>query len=204
MNIRGHWSLFCDRVTIMPVPPPPLEYVQHFANTDFLMLGDSLIADNNWQQRMPQFTVHNLGVPGSNTRDLLMSLSALKHKYPRAGIIMVMVGINDLAVGNYRFTENLKKVVVTLSHEYPGAELLVNSLLPIQLPHLGLSAIPLLNDTIAGICRLTGSCYVDLFSRFEQAEGEMFQADGIHLTKEGYELWSRTVLEHIAFLVEDD
>lgn len=183
---------------------PSPDYVQHFANRDFLLLGDSLIADNDWQPRMPQFTLHNLGVPGANTRDLLMSLSGLKNQFSKAGIIMVMTGINDLAVGNYRFTENLKKIVVTLSHEYPAAELLVNSLLPIQLPHIGLSAIPLINDTIAGICRLTGSCYVDIFSRFQQTEGELFQDDGIHLSTKGYELWARTVLEHIAFLVEDD
>jgi lysophospholipase L1-like esterase len=183
---------------------PSPDYIQHFTNRDFILLGDSLIADNDWQPRMPQFTLHNLGVPGANTRDLLMSISGLKGQFSKAGIIMVMTGTNDLAVRNYSFTANLKKIVVTLSHEYPLAELLVNSLLPINLPHVGLSAIPLINDTIAEICRLTGSCYVDIFSRFQQAQGELFQEDGIHLSTHGYELWARTVLEHIAFLVEDD
>lgn len=186
----------------MPAPPP--QYIQHFENRDFLLLGDSLIADNDWQPRMPQFTLHNMGVAGANTRDLLMSLSDLKKQFPKAGIIMVMIGTNDIAVGNYRFTENLKKIAVTLSHEYPGAEILINSLLPIQIPGTGLSAIPLLNDTISGICRLTGSCYVDIFSRFEQSQEGLFQEDSVHLTTKGYELWARTVLEHIAFLVEDD
>jgi len=32
----------------------------------------------------------------------------------------------------------------------------------------------------------------------------IFQEDGVHLTAAAYEIWTRALLEHIAFLVEDD
>lgn len=184
----------------MPAPT----FVQHFSDTTFLVLGDSLVADFDWQKRMPQFTIHNFGVPGATTREVLLALPQLKADFKSVGIIMVMVGTNDLSARNYRFTEQLKKVITSLSHSFPTAELLINSLLPVQLPSIGQSAIPLLNDTISSICRTTGSCYLDIFSRFEQSGDNFLRADGIHLNSNGYELWARTVLEHIAFLVEDD
>ena len=190
-------------LTLSEDMPPPV-FVQHFANTTFLVLGDSLVADYDWQKRMPQFTIHNLGFAGAKIRDILKALPRLKAEFTSAGIIMIMVGSNDLAAGNYRFTDQLRKVITTISHDFPTAELLVNSLLPIKLPSLGQSAIPLLNDTITTLCRTTGCCYVDVFSRFQFSGDDLIADDGVHLNAAGYELWARTVLEHIAFLVEDD
>lgn len=168
------------------------------------MLGDSLVAGFDWQKRIPNFTIRNCGVPGATTHELLQAISALKSHYNSAQLVMIMIGTNDLVMENYSFIEDLTKIIVFLTHNYSGAEVLVNSLLPTQLPHLGKNAIASLNTQIEAICMKTGSCYVDVYSRFIQAEGPLFQADGIHVTETGYELWSRTVLEHIAFLLESD
>lgn len=168
------------------------------------MLGDSLVAGYSWQQRIPKFTIKNCGVPGATTHELLSSLPKLKTYYSSARMIMVMIGTNDLVMENYAFIEDLKKIIIFLTRNFPGSELLVNSLLPMHLPHLGKDTIPRINNLIADICGNTGSCYVDVHSRFLQGGGKFFQADGVHLTIEGYELWARTVLEHIAFLLEND
>ena len=111
---------------------------------------------------------------------------------------------NDLVMENYGFVEDLRKIIVYLTRNFPGTELLINSILPMHLPHLGKDTIPRINKTIAEICRTTGSCYVDVYSRFVQSSGTLFQADGVHLTDQGYQLWARTVLEHIAFMLDND
>ena len=170
----------------------------------FLMLGDSLVAGYNWQQRIPQFTIKNCGVPGATTDELLSSLPKLKTYYSSARMIMVMIGTNDLVMEHYGFIEDLKKIIVFLTQNFAGTEVLVNSLLPIHLRHLGKDTIPRINTQIAEICRKTGSCYVDVYSRFVQNSGNLFQLDGVHITEEGYQLWARTVLEHIAFMLEND
>lgn len=173
-------------------------------STSFLMLGDSLVADYNWQQRFNNFTIHNCGVPGATTHELLQSLPRVKAHCPSAELLLVMIGTNDIFMENYVFIEDLKKVIITLTREYPKAELLVNSLLPMQLPHLGKNAVASMNEQIHTACRETGSCYVDVYSKFIQDGGDLFQRDGVHITETGYELWARTLLEHIAFLVEND
>lgn len=170
----------------------------------FLMLGDSLVAGYSWQKRIPQFTIKNCGVPGATTHELLTALPRLKAYYSGSRLIMVMIGTNDLVMENYGFIEDLKKVVIFLTQNFPGSELLVNNLLPLQLPHLAKDAITRINTLIESICRTTGCCYVDVHSRFIQANGQLFQADRVHLTEEGYEVWARTLLEHIAFMLESD
>ncbi len=37
----------------------------------FVFIGNSLVADFDWQARMPFFDVTNLGIPGETTQDLL-------------------------------------------------------------------------------------------------------------------------------------
>ena len=39
-----------------------------------LLLGDSLVASNNWQNRIASCQVTNLGMPGAMTSDVINSL----------------------------------------------------------------------------------------------------------------------------------
>jgi len=169
-----------------------------------LLLGDSLIAEHDWQSRMPSYRVYNHGTPGIMTSDLLRALPEIKEQVPFADIVLVMVGTNDLLTGNFEFVHALKKLFIQLVHDYPMAEVIGNSLFPMYLPHLPNNTIDSLNTHIEAITMQTGSCYLDAHKRFLNNEKPMFQDDGVHLTREAYEIWIRTFLEHIAFLVDDE
>ncbi len=163
-----------------------------------------MVAGFDWQKRIPYFTIKNYGVPGATTSEVLLSLPGLKTHHESADIILLMVGTNDVLQENYAFVEDLRKIVVDLSREYPLAEVMVNSLLPMNIPHLSDNAVPQINEQLRTVCRETGSCYIDVYSRFIQSEFQLLEADGVHINTNGYELWARTLLEHIAFLVEND
>ena len=174
------------------------------SNPQFLMLGDSMVAGFNWQKRITNFTIRNYGVPGATTSALLHALPRIIPRYKKAEVVLVMIGTNDVAQENFSFLTDLRQIIITVTRECPTAELMVNSLLPMTLPHLGQAALPKVNEQIEDICRETGSCFVDVYSRFLQFPENLLEPDGVHINETGYELWARTLLEHIAFLVEND
>ncbi|MBU1568498.1 MAG: hypothetical protein KJ630_23090 [Proteobacteria bacterium] len=172
--------------------------------TKILILGDSLVADNDWQARMTSFKVDNLGVPGATAADLLASLPEIKSRAEGAEVVIVMIGTNDVLIGNNDFLLQLKDILIQLSHDYPTAEILVNGLLPMDLPHLPDNTISSLNTHIEAMTMRTGCCFLDLQKRFVSSDKQLFQEDGVHLTAAAYAIWERTLIEHIAFLIEND
>lgn len=169
-----------------------------------LLIGDSLVADHDWQPRMPGYQVTNYGIPGLIATELLASLPGIKKKAGYADVILVMIGTNDLLSGNFDFVNTVKEIIVQIHKLYPTAELIINSLLPIELPGLPHTKVDGLNVQLEALTVQTGSCFLNTHSRFLDSDKQLFQADGVHLTDTAYEIWCRSLLEYIAFLVEDD
>lgn len=172
--------------------------------TTILLLGDSLVADFDWQTSMPHYKVHNFGVPGDMASDLLTALPEIKKQVSYAEIIMIMIGTNDLLTGNYDFLHTMKKILVQLVQIYPSSEILVSSLFPMELPHLPENTISSLNTHIEALTMRTGCCFLDTHNRLSAAAEDIFQDDGVHITRTAYEIWRRMLTEHVAFLLEDD
>jgi lysophospholipase L1-like esterase len=172
--------------------------------TQLLLLGDSLIADFEWQPRMSLFEVENFGLPGATADDLLDMLPDIKDQTDMVDIIMVMIGTNDLLSDNYKFIHTLKEIVIQLRKNYPIAEILVSSLFPMNLPHFPDNTISSFNTHIEAITAQTGCCFLDTHTKFLKSDAIIFQNDGVHITDAAYEIWAHTLLEHIAFLIEND
>ena len=169
-----------------------------------MLLGDSLIAEYDWQNHMPSYRVQNFGVPGATSADLLASLPEIKAKVNAVDVIMVMIGTNDLLTGNDEFLHTLKRILIQLSQDFPSAEILVNSIFPMDLPHLPDNSVSSLNTHIEALTMRTGCCFLNTHSRFVDSKKQLFLEDGVHITLEAYAIWLRSFLEHIAFLIDND
>ena len=169
----------------------------------FLLLGDSLIADFDWQGRMPSFTVLNYGVPGEKIEDLLARLPAIEKDVTSPDIILIMSGINNVIAEDYVFIDVLRRIVIRLSNTYPNAEIILNSLPHIKIPFLVDDAVRLLNDNIHSVSQESGCCYLDNFVKYSDKGIDIFQKDGINIKEETYESWARSFLEYVAFLIEE-
>lgn len=172
--------------------------------TQVLLLGDSLVASHNWQNRLTECKVTNLGAAGAMTSEVLSTLNSVKEEQPYADIIMLMIGTNDILTGNFEFIHSLRKICVQLTQNYPASEVLITSIFPMELPHLPYNTISSLNCHIEALTMQTGCCFLDVHSKLKSLAEPVFLEDGVHLTGQSYEIWSRTLLEHIAFLIEDD
>ncbi|HIP40519.1 MAG TPA: hypothetical protein EYG88_14320 [Desulfocapsa sulfexigens] len=171
--------------------------------SNFLFLGDSLIADYNWQERMHHFRIINYGIPGETVQGLRNRISSITDKINPPQLILLMIGTNNLIIEDYSFLEALRKIIIHLTSSYPTTEVITNSMLPCQLPWIKTDYLVRLNQAIETLTRQTGSCYLDMFSKIKPTP-DYFQSDGIHLTPRAYDLWSKSILEFVAFLIEDD
>lgn len=169
----------------------------------FLFIGDNLIADFNWQERMPLFDVHCHGTDQEMVEGLLRRIGKIEQSVPTPDIILIMIGINNVINKDYTFVDQIRRIVIRLSNTYPEAEIIVNSLPNINVDFLVEEAIHHLNVSINNMTRQTGCCYLDNFVALAK-NPEIFTADGINLTQRSYDRWARSILEYVAFLLEDD
>ncbi len=173
------------------------------AQGTFLFIGDNYIADFDWQQRMSHFQVHSHGVGKEKVESLLQRLTKIEKSVENPDILLIMTGIANVIDEDYTFVDQIRRMVIRLSNRFPDAEIIVNSLPNIKVNFLVEEAIHHLNISINSMTRQTGCCYLDNFAKLAKNR-TIFESDGISLTPASYDRWARSILEYVAFLLEDD
>ena len=167
----------------------------------FLFMGDSLIEFFNWQKRFPDREVFNYGIAGETAEGLLARLPNIINRIQSPDLVMIMTGINNVAMEDYGFLFTYEKIIARLREAYGQATINMTSLLPVDLFFLG-DAIPRINRRLKEISENNNILYLDLYPLFidenSRAITSCFEADGVHLSAEGYEIWARA-LENTIF-----
>jgi lysophospholipase L1-like esterase len=163
-----------------------------------ILLGDSI---SLWFP--PENLTHNRlwlnqGISGDTTTGILNRLSALAPTRPDT--IYLMAGINDLRRGETDATilRNFQQIIRRLRQQHPNAQVVVQSILPTQLAEIPNSRIRYLNGQIQAIAQVEGAEYLDIYSKFINAQGTLRQeltTDGIHLSSLGYQVWRTELRE---------
>ena len=159
----------------------------------FLFIGDSLIEFFNWQKRFPDREVFNYGIAGETAEGLLARLPDITGRVQSPDLLMIMTGINNVAMEDYGFLLTYEKIITRLRETYGQATICMTSLLPVDLFFLG-DAIPRINKRLKDIAQKNSILYLDLYPLFidenSRAITSCFEADGVHLSSDGYEIWA--------------
>ncbi len=162
----------------------------------FLFIGDSLIEFFNWQNRFPDDQVYNFGSAGETAEGLLSRLPGIIRRIQAPGLVMIMTGTNNIAMEDYGFLSTYEKIISLLQENYAQAAIVMTSLLPIELFFLG-DAVPRINRRLKDIARNNHIAYLDLYPLFlgedSRAITAYYEADGVHLSEAGYEVWARAL-----------
>lgn len=171
---------------------------------DLLLIGDSLIAYHDWRPALPAHRVTALGVPGETVQGLRLRLPKILARVPRVDAVVVMVGTNNLAMGDLFFFNDCEELIASLAKGYPAAAIVLTSLPPVQLPGLGGDAVPRLNRLLAEAVSRRRGMFLDLYAEFLDAAGgtdrSLFTGDGVHLSPKGYQRWSARLAKLLAAL----
>ncbi|MBD2577906.1 GDSL-type esterase/lipase family protein [Oscillatoria sp. FACHB-1406] len=140
----------------------------------------------------------NQGISGENTRQVRQRLQALDATRPNT--IYVMAGINDLRQGasDREILDNLRAIAHSLRSQHPGAEIVLQSILPTRKPELSNARIRYLNRQIVYIARVEGVSFLNVYDRFTDDRGQLradLTTDGLHLNRRGYQVWQGAMQE---------
>jgi lysophospholipase L1-like esterase len=153
-------------------------------------VGDSLIAGGSWDEWFPDFEVHNFGVDGSTTDDLLVRLDDVVRAQPDE--LVLLAGTEDLSRRGSveHIVRNIETALVTLRRELPGTRLLLVSILPRG--HEFADRIHEANRHLWQFVATVHGQYLDAWPGLALEDGELnpvYTADRLHLNDEGYQAW---------------
>ncbi|TAJ13728.1 hypothetical protein DMA11_07660 [Marinilabiliaceae bacterium JC017] len=162
-----------------------------------IFMGDSLTWGGSWQQWFPDYRIHNFGVCGEKTSQIIERLDDAILLEP--DVLFMMMGINDLGDGLAvdDIMTNWKALVEQVENALPNTQVVVQSLLPVNTnlfcnPRVTAEKILNVNKELRRFSEMKMLSFIDLYPLFvDHAEmlNETVTKDGLHLNDNGYELW---------------
>ena len=161
-------------------------------------VGDSLIEYYDWQARFPGASVLNLGVAGETASELLARIALFGGKSLQADGVILMTGTNDLLMGE-EFLPVYTKIVARLQQALPEAICLANGIMPMDLPWLAPNLIARTNARLEELALRHKIGYLDGCRLLpgSAARHLCFLDDGVHLSPQGYALWSAAIENYL-------
>ncbi len=162
-----------------------------------VFLGDSLTEWFDWQRRFPEHRVLNLGISGETAEELLDRRDLIRASVENPDFVFLMTGINNVLSERYAVTEPVREIVRNLTTWYKSGCIVVQSLLPVDMPWISNETIRDINRNLAVIAREWRSEYLDIYGLFVDTEGQprkgLLLDDGVHVSERGYEVWAGEV-----------
>ncbi len=164
---------------------------------NLVFIGDSLTEWYDWQERFQAYRVMNLGISGETVEELLDRRDYIRSRVESPDIIFLMTGINNILSERYDITEPYREFTRNLTTWYKGATIVIQSLLPVDMPWIKNDTIRIINRHLAEIAREHGAEYLDVYAAFADDNGNpkpgLLSDDGVHLAAKGYEVWATVV-----------
>ena len=166
---------------------------------NILFLGDSLIEYFDWQQRFPDHRIGNFGNAGESVQGLLSRVMMIGETFVDADMVFIMSGINNIAMGDDDFIGFYKVIIEKLKAAYPSAVIVANSLLPVNMEFIKNDTVRKVNEALQELVNETGIEHLNIHDRFVDTKGRVIKEylldDGVHISNEGYNVWSMAVEE---------
>jgi lysophospholipase L1-like esterase len=164
---------------------------------NLVFIGDSLTEWYDWQERFPAYRVMNLGISGETVEELLDRRDMLRERIDAPDILFLMTGINNILSERYDITVPYNEIVRNLTTWYKGAKIIVQSILPVDMPWINNDTIRTINRHLSDLAREHNAEYLDVYSHFVDENGRpipgLLSDDGVHLAGRGYETWAKVV-----------
>jgi platelet-activating factor acetylhydrolase IB subunit beta/gamma len=181
-----------------------VDYVKANAGPcDVLLVGDSITIQwgESWRKNFPNLKEINIGIGGDKTQNVLWRLDHGGVDGLQPKLILLMIGNNNMfftpETGIAPAAKGIQMCVKNLRDKFPTTPIIVAKILPAHAPgNRFYEDIKKTNDSL-DLLQLESEANVfvlDLWEDFTNDNGsiekELFTADNIHLTVEGYNVYA--------------
>lgn len=176
---------------------------------DIVMLGNSLTeGGKDWGVRLKKKHVRNRGIIGDEAMGVYDRLHQILPGHPAK--LFLLIGINDVS---HDLTADSVVTLITLlidriQRESPDTKLYLQSLLPINESVCKYKTmidktdiVPEINRKLETLATSRKIPFINLFPLFAEKGTNILRkeltTDGLHLTEEGYQIWSRKLKKYL-------
>lgn len=169
-----------------------------------VFVGSSTMVDWNAGKYFPDLRIVNRGLWGSSLSDITRNVDrlVLRHE-PR--LVVVYGGDNDLDAGAIaeQVAVEFERLVKAVHASLPKTRIVLIGIKPSPLRWITIDRMRAANDMLRAICgRDDRVAYVDvdgvMLGWDEKPRPELYQADGLHLSEQGYQLWTTLLRPFLA------
>lgn len=185
---------------------------------NYVFVGDSITELYKLDDYYKNFKVVNSGKSGYKTTDILDNIDTMVYDYNPTKIFL-LIGTNDFLnkdVNPDEVYENITKIIENIQKNRKYAKIYVESIYPTchhdnekvnlsetnKRPNKKLKEI---NKKLKDYCEKNNITYIDVYSKLVDEDGELnldYTVDGLHLSKEGYDVVSKTLMPYVKEKVE--
>lgn len=170
----------------------------HSGEGNIVFLGDSITRRFMLDEYFPEKRLLNRGIFSDTTKGCLERVdSNVNVLHPI--MTFIMIGHNDLP---YRENKLIVDSIRIIVDSIESGKKYLQSILPVYGDDIGSNRrIVSINNSLEEYCVHSSECiYVDLHHFFVDESGGMnnkFSLDGVHLNREGYDLWRSIILSKV-------
>jgi len=169
---------------------------------EVVMLGDGLIEEGNWSELLQNPKVHNRGIRGDGTADIVKRIREVVEAQPAA--IYLYIGGEDLTNGlnPIEILQGYEKILTEIKISSPATRIWAQSILPTNFVKgertRDNASVQAFNQKIEALCARFGAKYLNLYNSFvldNQLNGN-YTNDGLHLNAKGYQVWAKVIQQN--------
>ncbi|TWI65450.1 beta-glucosidase [Pseudoduganella lurida] len=163
--------------------------------SDLIFIGDSITEQWRWGAGLPvwqrdfEAQAFDFGLSADRTQHVLWRLQHFDLSFLAPKVAVVMIGTNNVPDTPEDIAAGVRAVVAATQQKFPGVRVIVCSILPNARATEKMAAV---NKLLPALADGKSVYYLDLASKFTP-EGDNWKGlskDKLHLTAEGYEIWS--------------
>jgi len=168
---------------------------------DIVFVGDSITASGNWNDIFPDTKVANRGIGGETIQEISLRLDEIADLHPKA--VFLMAGINDI----YRVSRTNEIVSafnnVVKYFEEKAVDVYLQSTLKCAQVVCGIERLHQIQEINSALQQIAeesnNTYYIDINQERSGSSGlhSELGKDGIHITPQGYVLWSNVLAPYV-------